>query len=110
MALCGVPSLLTKFMMMFALGGTRRAPSPLRYPLKLNGPAMSWKVTVLVEASYDNPSPALRAAWAEAVPVSTPSSRIRSDATGISSLMQVRGCDTTADDVPKNGDMPMKAL
>src|SRR4051812_42376146 len=51
-ALCGVPSLLLKLITMFALDGTARVAPPLVYPLKLNGPAVSSKVTVLLAASY----------------------------------------------------------
>jgi hypothetical protein len=53
-ALCGVPSLFTKFITTLALAGTTSVPPPLRKPLKVNGPATSSKVTVLVAASYES--------------------------------------------------------
>src|SRR5215213_5683543 len=51
-ALCGVPSSCTKFQTLVVPGGTVRVPPPLVKPLKVNGPATSLKVTVLVAASY----------------------------------------------------------
>src|SRR4051812_18201682 len=53
-ALCGVPSLLTKFITTFALGGTTSVPPPLRKPLNVKGPATSSNVTVFVAASYES--------------------------------------------------------
>ena|SRR5215218_8893246 len=53
-ALCGVPSLFTKFITTFALAGTTSVPPPLRKPLKVNGPAISSNVTVFVAASYES--------------------------------------------------------
>src|SRR4051812_15286714 len=52
-ALCGVPSLLTKFITRVALGGTTSVPPPLRKPLNVKGPAISSNVTVFVAASYE---------------------------------------------------------
>ena len=51
-ALCGVPSLLTKLITTFALGGRTRVAVPLLNPFQLNGPALSSNVAVLVAASY----------------------------------------------------------
>src|SRR5215218_9969327 len=51
-ALCGVPSSCTKFQTLVVPGGTVSVPPPLPKPLKVNGPAMSSKVTVFVAASY----------------------------------------------------------
>jgi hypothetical protein len=53
-ALCGVPSLFTKFITTLALAGTTSVPPPFRKPLKVNGPAISSNVTVFVAASYES--------------------------------------------------------
>jgi hypothetical protein len=50
-ALCGVPSFCSKFMTLLLRGGMVSVAPPLVNPLKLNGPALSRKVTVFVAGS-----------------------------------------------------------